>query len=80
MRQKYDCYVNDIQGLLKLTGGLPFANWTEDVHAIELQDFTSWFPQDENRIAIYGANDQQGLSYSDLHDQIKACPRLCGAS
>lgn len=74
LRQKYDCHVKDFEGLLKLSGGRPFANWTKDVHTVTLQDFTSWFPRDENRIAIYGAKDQEGLSYADLHDQIKACP------
>jgi len=73
--QKYDCHVKDLKGLLKLTGGRPFANWTEDIHAIKKNDVATWIPRDEHHVAIYGSTDQEGLTYADLHDEMDACPR-----
>ena len=73
-KQQYDCSVEDLNGLLQLTAGKPFRNWTDDLASISVEDVTAWFPRDHDRIAIYGGDDRQGVSYAQLHEMLGNCP------
>ena len=83
--QHYQCHVHDLDSLLQLSGGRPFSHWigSDDIGSIRSQinpsDFSTWFPHDEDRMAIYGSTTQAGLSYAALHKQIEACPSYRGS-
>lgn len=75
LRQEYLCDVEDFSSLMKLTKGRPFTDWNADIDTIDPHNIATWFPRDNHRMAFYGAAEQEGLTYSDLHNQINACPK-----
>ena len=75
-KQQYDCSVKDLGDLVRLTKGSPFTNWTQEYEtAVSVDDFTSWFPNDD-RVFLYGDDDhQKGLTYAQLRESmIQTCP------